>query len=150
MSSVNKVILVGRLGKDPEIRSTNGGDSVANFSLATDETYKDRSGERQKKTEWHNIVVWGQAVESFVKPYLHRGDLVYIEGKLQTRSWEDKQNGGKRWTTEINVSDIKALQTGGNSEGSSKSSSQGSRASSSRSTGRTNRAPEIRDEDIPF
>jgi single-strand DNA-binding protein len=109
-SSVNKVILVGRLGKDPEVRYTGGGKAVANFSIATDESYKDASGEKQKKTEWHNIVVWGPAAENFVQPYLHKGDMVYIEGKLQTRSWEDK-DGQKRYTTEINVLDIKGLVT---------------------------------------
>ena len=110
-SSVNKVILVGRMGKDPEVRYTSSGAAVAGFSLATDESYKDKSGEKVKKTEWHNIVVWGKAVESFVQPYLHKGDMIYVEGKLQTRSWEDKKNGGTRYTTEINVTDIKGLVT---------------------------------------
>ena len=109
-SSVNKVILVGRLGKDPEVRFTSGGKAVANFSLATDESYKDAQGEKQKKTEWHNIVVWGNSVEAFVQKYLHKGDMVYVEGKLQTRSWEDKE-GNKKYTTEINVTDIKGLIT---------------------------------------
>ena len=109
-SSVNKVILVGRLGKDPEVRYTQGGKAVANFSLATDESYKDNQGEKQKKTEWHNIVVWGNSVEAFVQKYLHKGDMVYVEGKLQTRSWDDK-DGNKKYTTEINVADIKGLVT---------------------------------------
>ena len=108
-SSVNKVILVGRLGKDPEVRYTQGGKAVANFSIATDESYKDAQGEKQKKTEWHNIVVWGNSVEAFVQKYLHKGDMVYIEGKLQTRSWE--KDGQKKYTTEINVTDIKGLIT---------------------------------------
>jgi single-strand DNA-binding protein len=110
-SSVNKVILVGRLGKDPEVRYTQGGKAVANFSIATDESYKDKDGEKQKKTEWHNIVVWGNSVEAFVQKYLHKGDMVYVEGKLQTRSWDDK-DGNKKYTTEINVTDIKGLVTG--------------------------------------
>ena len=109
-SSVNKVILIGRLGKDPEVRFTSGGKAVANFSLATDESYKDREGTKVKKTEWINIVVWGNSVENFVQPYLHSGDMVYIEGKLQTRTWEDKQ-GVKKYTTEVNVTDIKGLVT---------------------------------------
>ena len=112
-NSVNKVILVGRLGKDPEVRFTSGGKAVASFSIATDESYKNSQGEKIKKTEWHNIVAWGPAVEAFIQPYIHKGDLVYIEGKLQTRSWEDKKNGGTRYTTEINVTDIKGLVTGG-------------------------------------
>ena len=109
-SSVNKVILVGRLGKDPEVRYTGGGKAVANFSIATDESYKNNDGEKVEKTEWHNIVVWGNSVEAFVQKYLHKGDMVYVEGKLQTRSWDDK-DGNKKYTTEINVNDIKALVT---------------------------------------
>ena len=108
-ASVNKAILVGRVGKDPEVRSTQGGAAVASFSLATDESYKDKSGEKVKKTEWHNLVIWGPSVEKFVQPYIHKGDMIYVEGKLQTRSWEDKKNGGTRYTTEINVTDIKGL-----------------------------------------
>ena len=110
-ASVNKVIIVGRLGKDPEVRFTSSGKAVANFSIATDESYKDSAGEKVTKTEWHNIVVWGNSVENFVQKYIHKGDLVYIEGKLQTRAWEDKKNGGTRYTTEINVTDIKGLVT---------------------------------------
>ncbi len=109
MSSVNKWIGIGRLGKDPEVRFTQGGKAVANFSIATDETYKDKDGNKQKKTEWVNLVVWGNSVEAFVQPYLHKGDLVYVEGKLQTRSWE--KDGVKKYTTEINVTDIKGLVT---------------------------------------
>ena len=109
-ASVNKWIGIGRLGRDPEVRFTQGGKAVANFSIACDESYKDASGEKQKKTEWVNLVVWGNSVEAFVQPYLHKGDLVYVEGKLQTRSWEDKE-GVKKYTTEINVTDIKGLVT---------------------------------------
>ncbi len=109
-NSLNKVLLIGRLGKDPEVRYTQSGQAVANFSIATDESYTDKSGEKQKKTEWHNIVVWGKTVEAFVQPYLHKGDLVYIEGKLQTRSWE--KDGVTKYTTEVNVTDIKGLVTG--------------------------------------
>jgi single stranded DNA-binding protein len=109
-ASLNKVQLIGRMGKDPEIRYTASGQAVANFSIATDESYT-KDGEKVKKTEWHNVVVWGKAVENFVQPYLHKGDLVYIDGKLQTRSWEDK-DGNKKYTTEINVTDIKGLVTG--------------------------------------
>jgi single-strand DNA-binding protein len=121
-SSVNKVILIGRLGKDPEVRFTQGGKAVANFSIATDESYKDAQGEKQKKTEWHNIVVWGNSVEAFVQKYLHKGDMVFIEGKLQTRSWE--KDGNKKYTTEVNVTDIKGLVTG---DGGSSTPTQNSR-----------------------
>ena len=111
-SSLNKVQLIGRLGRDPEVRFTSGGQAVANFTIATDESFKNNAGEKVKKTEWINAVVWGKAVESFVQPYLHKGDMVYVEGRLQTRSWEDKKNGGTRYTTEVNVTDIKGLVTG--------------------------------------
>src|SRR5262249_28721740 len=85
--SVNKVILVGRLGRDPETRYTGGGQAVANFSVATDETYKDRNGERQKRTEWHKIVVWGKQAE-IAQQYLKKGSLVFIEGRIQSREWQ--------------------------------------------------------------
>src|ERR1700747_2424001 len=97
--SVNKVILVGRLGRDPETRYTGGGQAVGNFSVATDETYKDKAGERQKRTEWHKIVVWAKQAE-IAQQYLKKGALVYIEGRIQTREWDDKE-GQKSSTTEI-------------------------------------------------
>ena len=93
--SVNKAILVGRLGRDPETRFTSGGQAVANFTLATDETFKDRAGERQKRTEWHRIVLWGKLAE-ITQQYLKKGMLVYVEGRIQTRQWEDKRDGQKR------------------------------------------------------
>jgi single-strand DNA-binding protein len=142
--SLNRVQLIGRLGRDPEIRTTNGGKSVANFSIATDETYKDAQGEKQKKTEWHNIVVWGNSVENFIRPYIHMGDLVYIEGKLQTRSWE--KDGEKKYTTEINATDIKGLVTQ-RTDGAKPAASKGSRGSSKPTQ---QAAPEVSDEDIPF
>lgn len=110
-ASMNKVILIGRLGKDPEIKYTQSGKAVANLSLATDESYKSAQGEKVSKTEWHNLVVWGPSVENFIEKYLHKGDLIYAEGKLQTRSWEDKKDGTKRFATEIVVFDIRPLQT---------------------------------------
>ena len=90
MRGVNKVILVGRLGKDPEVRYTNDSTPVANFSIATSEYYKDKNGERQENTEWHNIVAWRHLAEISEK-FLTKGKLVFIEGKLRTRSWEDKE-----------------------------------------------------------
>jgi single stranded DNA-binding protein (ssb) len=99
MSGVNKVILVGRLGKEPEVRNLENGATVANFTMATSESYKDRvTGERKEVTEWHNVVLWRGLAEIAAK-YLHKGDLVYIEGKLRTRSWE--KEGVTRYTTEI-------------------------------------------------
>jgi single-strand DNA-binding protein len=105
--SVNKVILVGNLGKDPELRYTPSGAAVANFSIATTENYKDRDGNRQSKTEWHNIVVWRQLAEICGK-YLHKGKQVYIEGKLQTRKWQDR-DGNDKYTTEIIADQMQML-----------------------------------------
>ncbi len=100
MAGVNKVILIGNLGKDPEVRHLENGTAVANFSMATSESYKDRnSGERKTITEWHNIVLW-RGLAEVAEKYLKKGDQVYIEGKLRTRSWEDKDNN-TRYTTEI-------------------------------------------------
>jgi len=103
MAALNKTLLIGNLGRDPEIRKTQGGTSVASFSLATTEKFSDRSGNRQEKTEWHNIIIWGNLAELAGK-YLKKGSLVYLEGKLQTSSWEDKNGGGKKYKTEIVVS----------------------------------------------
>lgn len=99
MASVNKVILIGNLGKDPELRYTPGGQAVTNFSIATAERWKDKDGQNQQRTEWHNIVAWGRQAE-IANEYLKKGSPVYIEGRLQTRSWEDK-DGNKRSVTEI-------------------------------------------------
>jgi single-strand DNA-binding protein len=99
MAGVNKVILVGNLGKDPEVRHLEGGAVVANFPLATTESYKDKSGQRNEQTEWHNIVVW-RGLAEIAEKYLKKGMTIYMEGKLRTRSWDDKE-GHKRYTTEI-------------------------------------------------
>lgn len=109
MSGVNKVILVGRLGKDPEIRNLESGVPVASFTMATSETYKDRTtGERKESTEWHNIVLW-RGLAEIASKYLHKGDMVYIEGKLRTRSWE--KEGVTRYTTEIVGDNMTMLST---------------------------------------
>lgn len=105
--SVNKVILVGNLGKDPVVNTAPSGDKVANFSVATSESFKDRNGERQTRTEWHNIVVWRQLAEICEK-YLHKGKQVYLEGKLQTRKWTDS-NSIDRYTTEIVCHEMQML-----------------------------------------
>jgi single-strand DNA-binding protein len=99
MAGVNKVILVGNLGKDPEVRHLEGGTAVASFTLATSEAYKDKSGQRVEQTEWHNIVVWRSLAE-IAEKYLKKGMSIYLEGKLRTRSWEDKDKV-KRYSTEI-------------------------------------------------
>jgi len=107
MSGVNKVIIVGRLGKDPEIRSTNSGTPVASLSLATSESWVNKEGQKEEKTEWHNVVLWSKLAD-LAGRYLNKGRQVYIEGKLQTRSWED-QNGMKRYTTEIVANNMQFL-----------------------------------------
>jgi len=99
MSGLNKATLIGRLGKDPEVRYLDGGPAVANFSIATTEYYKDKEGKRQEMTEWHNIVLWRGLAETAEK-FLKKGSQVFIEGRITTRSWDDKE-GNKRYTTEI-------------------------------------------------
>lgn len=139
---VNKVILVGRLGKDPEMRYTSGGSPVTHFSLATDESWKDQSGERQKRTEWHNIVVWNKLAET-CSQYLSKGKMVYIEGRIQTREWDDK-DGNKRRTTEIVASDMKMLEK--KPEGAPMGESVGERPTPAAKP----MEPGITDDDIPF
>ena len=162
MSSINKVILVGRLGKDPEVRYTNDGTPVANFSLATSEYFKDKSGERQENTEWHNIVAWRQLAEISEK-FLRKGKLVYVEGKLRTRSWDDK-DGNKRYSTEIVADNITMLGKlededggenygGGNNYNANKSegnkpSYQEDRGSQAGNTANMN--AQVDDDDLPF
>lgn len=130
--SVNKVILVGRLGKDPEVRYTPSGTAVATFSMATTENFKDRDGNRQEKTEWHNIVAWRQLAEICGK-FLHKGKQVYIEGKIQTRSYDDR-DGNKRYITEIVADQMQMLGSredaqgggyGGHEDGGSSSNNRG-------------------------
>lgn len=106
--TVNKVILVGRLGKDPETRSVAGGQTVTTFSIATDETWTDRSGEKQSRTDWHNIVAWGK-LGDICGQYLKKGKLVYIEGSIRNESWEDKESGQKRTATKINAAQMQML-----------------------------------------
>ena len=155
---VNKVTLVGRLGKDPETRYTSGGQAVATFSLATDETYKDRSGERQKRTEWHRIVMWGKLAE-IGQQYLKKGTLVYLEGRIQSRQWEDKRDGQKKTSYEIVVNTMKMLSGKGDGAAMGAAAGGGSGASRGRPADDFEAGPvpeethgggEISDEDIPF
>src|SRR5712671_4830089 len=133
--SVNKVILVGNVGKDPEVKYTPSGVALAKFSLATNERFKDKSGEWQDRTEWHNIVAW-QRLAEIVGEYVKKGSKIYIEGRLQTSSWEDKQSGEKKYRTEIIASDMVMLSGkgegggGGDFEGRSSRGSSGSQSSS--------------------
>lgn len=105
--SINKVLLIGNLGADPELRFTASGTQVANFSLATSETWQDKNGERQERTEWHRIVLWRRLAE-IAGQYLKKGSKVYIEGKLQTRNWDD-QKGQKHYTTEVVANSMELL-----------------------------------------
>jgi single-strand DNA-binding protein len=105
--SVNKVILLGRLGQDPELKYTPGGAAVCNFSMATTEAWTDKQGQKQEKTEWHRIVVWGKLAE-LCNQYLGKGRQAFVEGRLQTRSWEDK-DGSKRYTTEIMANTVQFI-----------------------------------------
>ena len=116
--SVNKVIILGRLGQDPELKYTPSGTSVCNFSLATTENWTDKSGQKQERTEWHRIVVWGKLAE-LCNQYLSKGRQVFLEGKLQTRSWDD-QEGKKRYTTEILANSVQFI--GGQAQQSNNSS----------------------------
>src|SRR6187431_1155079 len=111
MGSVNKVILVGNLGRDAELRYTPGGAAVATLNMATTEVWNDKGGQRQEKTEWHRVVVWGKQAES-LSEYLTKGKQIYIEGRLQTRQWDDK-DGNKRYTTEIRGDRVVLLGGGG-------------------------------------
>jgi len=151
--SVNKVILVGRLGKDPETRYTSSGQAVCNFSLATDETYKDRAGERQKRTEWHKIVVWAKQAE-IAQQYLHKGSLIYVEGRIQTRQWDDRE-GQKRTTVEIVATNFRML--GGRGDAAAAGAGASATAASADADVQSPApaaeeapAPEVSDEDIPF
>jgi single-strand DNA-binding protein len=154
--SVNKVFLLGNVGKDPEIRSTAGGTVVANFTLATSDRQKDPQGNWQERTEWHNLVAFTRLAE-IVRDYVKKGSKLYVEGKIQTRSWDDKETGAKRYRTEIIVNDISLLS--GRDEGAAGGYSRASSASSS-SAAMDQRAPagndeyaqqaEISDDDIPF
>tara|TARA_B100000809_G_scaffold9521_1_gene9040 strand:+ start:30387 stop:30854 length:468 start_codon:yes stop_codon:yes gene_type:complete len=108
MAGINKVILVGNLGKDPEVRYLEGGTAVANFPIATSETFKDKtSGERKTNTEWHNIVVW-RGLAEIAEKYLKKGSQIYLEGKLRTRQWQDK-DGNNRYTTEVVADNLQML-----------------------------------------
>lgn len=143
MRGVNKVMLIGNLGRDPEIRYTRDGTAVANLSLATSDSWNDAQGQRQERTEWHRVVAWGKLAE-IAKEYLSKGRQVYIEGRLQTRSWEDK-DGNKRYTTEVKADQMVML--GGRGDGG------GSRSAgppSGPSEEFSQEPFEATDEDVPF
>ena len=146
MGSVNKVILVGNLGRDAELRYTPGGSAVATLNLATTEVWNDKGGQRQEKTEWHRIVLWGKQAES-LQEYLTKGKQIYVEGRLQTRQWDDK-DGNKRYTTEIKADRITLL-GGGGGGGRGASTDRGAAAMSHTGSEEPPMEP-ITDDDIPF
>jgi single-strand DNA-binding protein len=113
---LNKVMLIGNLGRDPEVRSTTSGQPVANFTLATSRRWKDKNGQRQEQTEWHYVVVWGKQAE-IAGQYLTKGKQIYLEGRLQTRSWDDRQSGEKKYRTEVVCDNFQMLGTRGGGGG---------------------------------
>lgn len=147
MRGVNKVILIGNLGRDPEVRYTRDGTAVANLNVATSESWKDPNGQRQERTEWHRVVAWGRLAE-VAKEYLSKGRQVYIEGKLQTRSWEDKE-GNKRYTTEVKVDQMVMLGGRGDSMGRDAGGPPDDQ-SEGRGSGGGGGAFEATDDDVPF
>ncbi len=146
MGSVNKVILVGNLGRDAELRFTPGGAAVATLNMATTEIWNDKSGQRQEKTEWHRVVLWGKSAESLAE-YLTKGKQIYVEGRLQTRQWDDK-DGNKRYTTEVR-GDRVVLLGGGGGRGASMAPA-GSDSGSRPGPGPTDDSGPLTDDDIPF
>lgn len=143
MASLNKVMLIGNLGKDPEVRFTASGQAVASFSLATSEKFKGKSGDMEERTEWHNITLWGKLAE-IAGEYLSKGKTVYIEGRLQTRKWQDK-SGNDRYTTDIVGDKMQMLSAKGERSG-------GGDTSSAPKAGATGgyEEPPFQDDDIPF
>ncbi len=143
-ASINKVQLIGRLGKDPELRNLENGGAVCSFSLATDETWKDKTtGEKKQRTEWHSIIVWGP-LAGICGKYLHKGSLIYIEGKNRTRKWE--KDGVTRYITEVYVDDMKML--GSKLEGAA-SGNNAPQPAENAGSGHTN-YPDIGSDDLPF
>lgn len=145
--SVNKVILIGRLGNNPEIRYTGGGAAVANFNIATSESWNDKSsGQRQERTEWHRIVVWGKLAE-LCNQYLAKGRQVFVEGRLQTRQWDDK-DGNKRYTTEVVAATVQFL--GANASGAQAGAGAGDSFGDMPPPDSRSEEPSFSEDDIPF
>lgn len=146
MGSVNKVILVGNLGRDIEIRYTSGGTAVATLSLATTDVWTDKTGQRQEKTEWHRVVLWGKTAET-LQEYLLKGRQIYVEGRLQTRQWDDR-DGNKRYTTEIRSDRVVLL--GGRGAGTAGGGTGGSRGDNDQQAPGPAEPGELTEDDIPF
>jgi len=137
MASVNKVILIGNLGRDPEVKYTQSGTAVANLSVATNEVWTDKAGQKQERTEWHRVVVWGKQAQ-VISEHLAKGKQIYVEGSLQTRSWDDR-DGNKRYTTEVRA--VRVLMLG---------RAEGSRMPSEGPTPDVEMVPDVTDEEVPF
>jgi single-strand DNA-binding protein len=149
MASLNKVMLIGNLGKDPEVRYTTSGQAVASFNLATSEKFKNKSGEQEERTEWHRVTLWGKLAE-IAGEYLAKGRTVYIEGRLQTRKWTDR-DGNEKYTTEIVGDRMQML--GGKGDAGSGSGSSGARRPAAGAVADTTvsyEEPPFQDDDIPF
>jgi len=151
---VNKAIIVGNLGRDPEMRATQTGTQVANFTVATSRSYNNASGERQEETEWHKVVAFGRLAE-ICGQYLHKGKQVYIEGRIQTRSWDDKETGAKKYMTEIVANEMQMLGRAGESSGGSGGGGQGSSFAGKKEMaapagGPAPAAAASEDDDLPF
>jgi len=145
--SVNKVILIGRLGSNPEVRFTPSGSAVANFNVATNESWNDKNGQKQERTEWHRIVVWGKLAQ-LCGEYLAKGRQVYLEGRLQTRQWQDKE-GQTKYTTEVIANTVQFLGAG-KGEGAGAGASRGNEETGSQAPQVPMEEPSFTEEDIPF
>ena len=145
MGSLNKVLLIGRVGQDPEKKVTPAGHSIVNISLATSERFKDKSGTQQEKVEWHKIVLWNRLAE-IVEQYCHKGSQLFVEGSLQTRDWQDK-DGNKRYTTEIVARNIQMLDSKGQSDN---QSGQQQQNEPMHNTAPGNKGDDFIEDDIPF
>jgi single-strand DNA-binding protein len=152
MGSVNKVILVGNLGRDAELRYTPGGAAVATLNLATTEVFKDREGQKKEDTQWHRVILWGKTAET-LQDYLTKGKQIYVEGKLQTRKWKDK-DGNDKYTTEVRGDRVVLLSGSGRGDGAGRSEGAGRSTSSAAGDefghGEPAGSVELTDDDIPF
>jgi single-strand DNA-binding protein len=152
MGSVNKVILVGNLGRDAELRYTPGGAAVATLNLATTEVFKDREGQKKEDTQWHRVILWGKTAET-LQDYLTKGKQIYVEGKLQTRKWKDK-DGNDKYTTEVRGDRVVLLSGGGRGDGAGRGEGSGrstpAAAADDFSHGEPGGSVELTDDDIPF
>src|SRR6187401_825440 len=149
MGSVNKVILVGNLGRDAELRYTPGGAAVATLNLATTEVFKDREGQKKEDTQWHRVILWGKTAET-LQDYLTKGKQIYVEGKLQTRKWKDK-DGNEKYTTEVKGDRVVLLSGGGRGDGGGERPSRGSGGGGhDDGMNQAEGSVELTDDDIPF